>query len=135
MPAARVRVIVTGDRNWRCDDLAERVVSRLLRRHGPGLVIVHGAAAGVDSAFAAACEDLAVAHEPHPARWDELGLRAGPARNSEMVALGAALAVAVHRRIEWSKGTRDCANKCIVANIPVYLIDGDDAEPRRIHTA
>jgi hypothetical protein len=39
-----MRVIITGDRNWYAPELAAEVVKRLLLEHGPGLVIVHGAA-------------------------------------------------------------------------------------------
>lgn len=127
-----MRVLITGDRNWECLGLAERVVNRLLARYGPGLVVVHGAATGVDASFAEACEALGVDHEPHPARWDELGPRAGPVRNAEMVALGAGLCVAVHKTFAFSRGTRDCARRAIAAGIPTYLIDAEAAEPRRI---
>ena len=37
-----MRILVTGDRHWHCDDLAEQVLNRLLARYGPGLTIVHG---------------------------------------------------------------------------------------------
>jgi acetylglutamate kinase len=60
-----MRILVTGDRHWRCDDLAEQIVNRLLARYGPDLVIVHGGAAGVDNAFSKACEKLGVVAEPH----------------------------------------------------------------------
>ncbi len=46
-----MRILVTGDRHWRCDELAERVVNRLLARYGPDLVIIHGGAPGVDQSF------------------------------------------------------------------------------------
>ena len=67
-----MRVIVTGNRNWYAPDLAEQVVSRLLVRYGPGLVIVHGGATGIDRSFAEVCDDLGVEQEAHPARWEEL---------------------------------------------------------------
>ena len=41
-----MRVIVTGDRRWYCPDLAEGVLNRLMLRHGPTFVIVHGGATG-----------------------------------------------------------------------------------------
>src|SRR4051794_35960389 len=66
-----MRVIVTGDRNWYAPDLAEEVVGRLLVRHGPALVVVHGAAPGIGRSFAEACDELDVEQEPHPARWDQ----------------------------------------------------------------
>src|SRR4051794_13516040 len=118
-----MRVIVTGDRNGYCPELAEQVVNRLLARYGPGLVVVHGGATGIDRAFAEACGALGVEQEAHPARWDELdapgavvltdkrgrpyNANAGPARNAEMLAAGADLVVGFHRAITASKGTRD----------------------------
>jgi hypothetical protein len=60
-----MRVLVTGDRRWYAPDLAVRVVNRLLVRYGPGLVIVHGAAEGIDRSFAEACFALGVEQEAH----------------------------------------------------------------------
>jgi hypothetical protein len=143
-----VRIIVTGDRNWYCPDLAERIVNRLVARYGPDVVCVHGGATGVDRSFAEACETVGVQQEAHPARWEErdapgavirydrrgrpYNANAGPQRNGEMVKAGARLCIAVHRDINASKGTKDCARQCIAAGIPVWLIDGEDAEPVRV---
>jgi hypothetical protein len=64
-----MRVIITGDRGWDCDELARRVVARLVTRYGrDGLVLVHGAASGVDSAFDRAGIFARVQREPHPGR-------------------------------------------------------------------
>jgi hypothetical protein len=49
-----------------------------------------------------------------------------------MIKAGAVLCVAVHRNIRASKGTRDCARQAIAAGIPTWLLDGDDARPRRL---
>ena len=127
-----MRVIITGDRNWRCQDLALNLVRRLKVRYGPDLVVVHGACRGVDTAFSNACRYLDVAEEPHPADWDGFGNGAGPKRNAEMVAAGADFAIAVHRCLDRSRGTRDCVTRAIAAGISVYLIDSETAKPRRI---
>lgn len=127
-----VHIIITGCRSWPCTALASRILPRLLARHGPALVVVHGAAPGVDAAFADACQEIGVDHEPHPARWRELGARAGPIRNAEMVAAGAVLCLAVHRDLKGSKGTRGCVKLALAAGIPVWAIDSEDSEPRRI---
>jgi hypothetical protein len=37
-----MRILVTGDRDWICFDLAIAVVRRLAKRYGQGIVIVHG---------------------------------------------------------------------------------------------
>jgi hypothetical protein len=124
-----MRVIVTGDRTWKCDALATRVVVRYGRDE---LVIVHGAATGVDSVFDRAAIAAQVAREPHPAEWDRLGRRAGPVRNAEMIAKGAGLCLAVHKLLMNSKGTRDCCLQALADGIPTWLIDSDDGEPKRL---
>jgi hypothetical protein len=73
-----MRVIITGDRNWCAPELAAQVVKRLLVRHGPELVVVHGGATGIDWSFAKACGDLGVQQGPHPARWDDRNAPVGP---------------------------------------------------------
>src|SRR3954451_6153310 len=145
-----MRIIVTGDRNWYAPDLAEQVLNRLMVRYGPGLVIVHGAATGIDRSFAEACGDLGVEQEAHPARWDELdhpeavirydkrnrpyNANAGPIRNAEMVAVGAEMDLAFHRALSASKGTKDCARRAIAAGISTYLIASEAAEPKRLQS-
>jgi YspA, cpYpsA-related SLOG family len=106
-----MRILVTGDRHWRCDDLAEQVLNRLLARYGPDLVVVHGGAPGVDQAFNVAARELGITVEPHVADWKGLGNIAGPARNQEMVESGADLSIALHRTLATSKGTRDCVRR------------------------
>jgi len=124
---------VTGDRTWHCDALATRVVGRLVARYGRReLVLVHGAATGVDSAFDRAAIVARVTREPHPADRDRLGRRAGPVRNGEMIAKGAGLCLAVHKFLMNSKGTRDCCLQALAAGIPTWLIDSDDGEPKRL---
>ena len=142
------RVIVTGSRNWDCREIAHRAISRIIDRWGRDIAIVHGDAAGVDRAFRLAAMSHSVSHEPHPARWDDLdapgavirrrrdgseyNANAGPIRNQEMVDLGAKFAIAVSKDLANSKGTRDCVERLLRAGIPVYLIDREDGEPRRI---
>jgi hypothetical protein len=127
-----MRILVTGDRHWNCTDLAERVVNRLLARYGPGMVIIHGGACGVDEAFAKACRKLGVVAEPHLADWKELGNVAGPARNRAMVRSSADMCIAVHGSLATSKGTKDCVRQALAAGIPVFLIEDDRAIPSRI---
>jgi YspA, cpYpsA-related SLOG family len=118
-------ILITGERHWRCDDLAEQILNRLLARYGPDLVIVHGGAPGVDQSFHVACQTLGVTVEPHLADWRGLGYIAGPARNREMVQAGADLCVAVHRSLASSKRTKDCVRHALAAGIPVYLIEDE----------
>lgn len=143
-----MRVIVTGDRKWYAPDMAEQVLNRLILRYGPGLVVVHGAATGIDRSFAEACGEVGVDQEAHPARWEELdhpeavirydkrnrpyNANAGPIRNQTMVDDGAEMCLAFHRAISSSKGTKDCARRALAAGIPSYLIASEAAEPKRL---
>jgi YspA, cpYpsA-related SLOG family len=127
-----MRILISGDRHWYCPDLADQIVARLVKRYGPEIVIVHGAADDVDTSFAEAADEAGIEQEPHPARWAELGKKAGPTRNAEMVQAGADLCIACHRSLASSKGTKDCIRQALAAEIPVYLIADDLAIPRRI---
>jgi hypothetical protein len=49
-----------------------------------------------------------------------------------MVQAGADLCIALHRRLEASKGTKDCVRQALGAGIPTYLIEDEDAQPKRI---
>jgi hypothetical protein len=110
--ALNMCILITGDCHWRCDELAEQIVNRLLARYGPGLVIVHGGAPGVDNAFARPCRELGIVGEPHLADWKGLGNIAGPERNREMVEAGADLCIALHRSMRRAKGRRiACARR------------------------
>lgn len=138
----RYRVLITGSRDWRIDDLAEVIVTRLLVRYGPTLLIVHGdCPTGVDASFREACKTVGVDQEPHPARWDDIhcsgavvrkrrdgtsyNANAGPIRNSAMVALGADVCLAFSRNLAQSRGTRDCVGKAIRTGIPTWLVAED----------
>jgi hypothetical protein len=143
-----MRVIVTGDRDWYAPDMAAEVVRRLLIRYGPDLVIVHGGATRIDWSFTQACGNRGVKVEVHPARWDSLDVpeavirenkygvsynaNAGPIRNAKMVAAGAGMCVAFHRFLARSRGTKDCVRRAIEAGIPTYLVDSEEARPRRL---
>jgi hypothetical protein len=43
-----MRIVVTGDRMWACDELALTVVKRLIARYGREILIVHGGSPGVN---------------------------------------------------------------------------------------
>jgi hypothetical protein len=127
-----MRTPVTGDRFWFCNRLAAAVVCRLVARYGQDIVVVHGAATGVDESFEMTCRGLGVNTEPHPADWERFGKRAGPRRNQDMVDAGAGLCIAFHRSLWTSKGTKDCVRQALEAGIPTYLVDSEEALPVRI---
>ena len=129
------RVIITGDRNWYPIKLARQIVARLQARYND-LIIVHGDCrtrkGSVDMAFDKAARDAGLTPEAIPADWDNLKLAAGPIRNGEMVKLGAKFAIAIHKSLSWSKGTKDCVKQLRAAKIPVYLIDNNEGNAKRI---
>jgi hypothetical protein len=57
-----LRILITGDRHWRCTDLADQIVARLMRRYGPNVVIVHGDPTGVVESFELVRKEL-VSHD------------------------------------------------------------------------
>ncbi len=132
-----MRILVTGDRNWVCRDLTKSVIERLIARYGSDLVIVHGAATGVDTTFGDAARHAGLKVEPHEVTgvdWKYYGNRAEPLRNAKMVRLGADLCIAVHRDLARSLGTKDCAARAIAAGIPTYLIESDEGMPTRLES-
>jgi hypothetical protein len=104
-----MRILITGDRFWPCNNLASAILLRLVARYGPDIVIVHGGATGVDESFDTAPRGHGIAVEAHPVAdedWDRLSKAAGPIRNQEMVDAGAEMCIAFHRAIGASRGTR-----------------------------
>jgi hypothetical protein len=130
-----MRILVTGDRDWICFDLAAAIVRRLLKRYGPDIVIVHGGCVGVDDSFRGACRWLRVQDEQHAPDWARFGDAAGPKRNAEMVATKPDLCVALHRSIETSKGTKDCVKQALAGGIEVYLVEDLRGIPRLVQSS
>ena len=133
------KIIITGSRRWYCIDLARRVIERLVAKYGD-IQIIHGACeingelAGVDAAFDHAAREIGLVPRPYPADWHGLGSSAGPRRNTQMVNAGADLAIAIHKNIAWSRGTKDCARKLIAANISTWLIDNEAGNLKRLNS-
>ena len=127
-----VRVLVTGDRNWCPRELARQVVVRLKVQYGDDLILIHGGATGADITLADAAGKAGIRCKSYPADWTAHGKGAGPRRNAEMVAAGADFALAFHRDVAGSRGTKDCCRRCLKAGIPVWLFDREDATGKRL---
>lgn len=112
------RILVTGSRRWWDRWTLWRRLDQVLEEHGP-LTIVHGAACGLDDLARWWADRRGQAHEPYRADWHTYGKRAGPRRNQEMVADGAAVCLA------WpdpeSRGTVDCIWRAREARIPTEV--------------
>jgi hypothetical protein len=114
--------LVTGDREWSNRPMTEQVLRSLwslgYRR------LVHGGARGADSMAASVWRlltgnpDSAV---EYPANWKEYHRAAGPILNQQMLDEEPTieLVVALHDRLEDSKGTRDMISRSQAAGKPV----------------
>jgi hypothetical protein len=127
-----MRIVVTGERSWKCDGLAVAILQRLIARHGSDVVIVHGGDCGVDESFDRACKSLGIAVEARVPNWRQTGIPTIGARNREVIKDGADLCIALHRSIAASEKTKDCVRQAIQAGIPTFLIADDRAIPSRL---
>jgi hypothetical protein len=127
-----MRIVVTGERAWVCEELAMVVLRRLIARYDREIVIVHGGAAGVDDCFSKACKSLGIAVEARLANWPQTGTATIGNRNRELIKDGANLCIALRRSIAKSKDTKNCILHALNAGVPTYLIDDEGAIPRRL---
>lgn len=142
------RVLVTGSRNWDRPDVVweslDRIARELAEAGDDELVVVHGACwptkRGPDGKLVLESADyladiwcryrqhpLPVVCERHPARWSELGKRAGHVRNRHMVSLGADLVLAFLR--DDSAGTTGCIELAEAAGLTPHVLDYADLPP------
>ncbi len=126
-----MRIIIAGDRFWSCRELAESTLRRLIVRHGPDIVIVHGGAPGVDHSFAEACRALGIKTDLCLADFSHLGDHRFS--NRQMILKGAELCLIFHRSV-LDDGSSDLARQAIAAGVPTYLIDSEEGRPRRFPT-
>jgi hypothetical protein len=130
-----MRIVVTGDRAWACDDLAMVIVQRLIARYGRDIVVVHAGSVGVDESFNIACKKLGIAVEVRMANTGETGTPTIGTRNRELIKPGADLCIALHRSVGSSQRTKDCVRQALQAGIPTFLIEDEQAIPIRLRRA
>ena len=116
-----MRVIVSGSREIEDYDFVKGVLDRQLGDFLDGsLVILTGAAQGVDKLAERWCDYNLVTYERYPADWDQHGKSAGLIRNSEMINAGNPdLLIVVWDGI--SKGTKDIISKARRAGIKTIV--------------
>lgn len=124
------KILVTGDRNWRCVELAMKMMRRLLDRY-KDVTIIHGNCRGVDKSFDQACAYLQVPMEVFPADWSK-GKREGPDRNLRMIKSEPDFVIAFHRNIRESRGTANCVGQALVHKLKVYLVYNEDGDVKEI---
>lgn len=121
------KILVFGSRNWADRDLIDSIIRRL--RDGGITAIVHGCCRGADSIAGESAYKLSMDVYEYPADWKELGAKAGPVRNSQMLNENSlAFAVAFHDDLRGSKGSYDMAKKCISKGVRVLHVSHDSPE-------
>jgi hypothetical protein len=123
------RVLITGNRNWKCVDLAKKIITRLLTKY-KCVTILAGGCRGVDKSFEEACQAMNVPIEIFPADWDKFGKGAGPKRNLAMIHANPLFVIAFHKDIKNSRGTANCIIQALVHKLPVYLIDNEEGDAK-----
>jgi len=134
---ADYRVLVTGSRSFTAaavvDEALSGALARAINAGAEQMVIVHGDCRTGADAFAASWVRwheswptplIRITQEPHPARWQLLGRRAGPARNQEMVSSGIDEALSFFLPGVVSKGTADCVQRAEAAGITTRRLTG-----------
>jgi len=129
-----MKILVCGDRHQNESKLLEEYFGYLFdyfKRTGKTVTIVEGECpnGGIDILARNLAGEYSFSCIPMPAEWSKFGRAAGPKRNQQMLDENPdiELVVAVHRRLENSRGTRDMINKAYKAKLPIMiLIDAPD---------
>lgn len=123
------RLLVFGDRNWTDEVLVRRLLFNL-----PHLTLIHGAARGADTIAGRVAAEFGWRVHAYPADWNRYGRAAGPIRNQQMLDEGKPeAAICFHDDLSASKGSRDMAQRCLLAHLPIWLVrhEGHGIEPLR----
>jgi hypothetical protein len=118
---APFRVIVAGDRRMLPEHypFVREWLDRLLAVKLPHVVILSGAARGVDALGEQYARERKLPCERYPARWQDHGRRAGPMRNHDMCDHAQAL-VAFDGG---GPGTADVQRQAALAGLIVRVVD------------
>jgi hypothetical protein len=118
--------LFTGDRDWTDSyivSLLLRGLHHIDREQGTGIMVVHGAATGLDTCVDREGDYLGMDVRGYPADWAAHGKSAGPRRNRQMMqATDPRVVFAFHDDITQSKGTKDMIRVALAAERPTYLI-------------
>ena len=124
-----MRILVTGDRNWRNATRIKGVFDMVLGErwdfYGTETeeTLIEGEAMGADIISAVVWELMFPGWpiERYPADWATHGRSAGPIRNTQMLRSPAEYVMGFHNDIVNSKGTKDMLRQCAKAGIPGRL--------------
>lgn len=125
------RVLVTGSRLFTAAHIMQEALERAMDELGTDLVVMHGAARGVDELADVLAPALGLTVERWPAAWERWGRSAGLIRNHEMINSGADLCLAFRVDGLPCNGTSHCARYAGMAGIPVrwYVQSAPDDRP------
>lgn len=115
-----VRVLICGSRTWE-DEGPVREVLRGLNTH---IVVIHGAARGVDAMAGRLAEEMGMKVLAFPAQWNRYGRAAGPIRNAQMLREGDPNVVyAFALDLKTSRGTANMVAQAREAGVEVVVYD------------
>ena len=112
-----MKLLVCGGREFTDRDFVFATLDRVDARRQVFLLI-HGAARGADTLAEEWAKARGVSYAPNPARWAELGRRAGPIRNQEMLDLWAPDGVVA---FPGGAGTADMVARARAAGVTVWV--------------
>ena len=109
------RILVSGSRYW----TNKRLIREALPLKG-NIIVIHGGALGADLLASEVAQERAFAEWVFTPDWDNLGKKAGPIRNGNMLKRGDPHEALVF----WdgkSRGTKDMLDRLNRANVPTQL--------------
>lgn len=122
----RPTYLFTGDRAWNDPYVVDIVLNGLMSvsfTHDERPIIVHGFATGLDSIAKSKADLLGLTIHGYAAEWGEYGRAAGPIRNRRILnEEDPNVCFAFHDDLANSKGTADMVDRCLMAEIPTYVI-------------
>lgn len=113
-------ILICGDRNWDDREMMEYTLEMF--EGIPNLTFVHGDARGADKMAGDILTKMGHKVVAYPADWDKYGKKAGPIRNRTMFEQAKPdLAIAFHKEIWNSKGTKHMVNLLKEKGVPVTI--------------
>lgn len=112
---------ISGTRDFTDYEAFKDMMATVLVKLKKGPKFIHvGDCTGIDALAIRWAEEHGIEYKVHEAHWDKYGNAAGPARNSEMIALVDTL---VAFPGPFSKGTRDAINKARKKNLVIVTVN------------
>jgi hypothetical protein len=103
-------IIVTGSRDWKNVDVIKTFITLAEQVTSEPRTLIHGGARGADTLTSIIVKERGWKVVCMPAKFIELGRRAGPMRNQEMINTGQPHVALVFRK-SGSSGTSDCLKR------------------------